>query len=125
LHVRACAQTLCVCAAQVLLGRGPYDAAGADVWAAGVVLFVMLTGRLPFCHDTHGAGGLDRAMMQRILKAQCARFCQIPCTSGGLHWRTVTLFASQTAFHTTASRCAYASAQRAGVAACVCATPAG
>ena len=72
--VGACRSDTAACRphAQVLLARGPYDAALVDVWAAGVVLFLMLTGRLPFCHeDNHAAGVLDRAMMQRILKGQC------------------------------------------------------
>ncbi len=56
---------------QVLLATGAYDAAATDVWAAGVVLFQMLTSRMPFCHDANASGILDRAMMQRIVRGQC------------------------------------------------------
>lgn len=61
-------------APEVLLSTGRYDAAGVDVWACGVILFQLLAGRMPFCHDTQASGVLDHAMMQRIVRGQ-----YVPC----------------------------------------------
>lgn len=78
----------------MLLCAGVYDAAGIDVWAAGVVLYQMLTARMPFCHDTNASGVLDRAMMQRIIRGQCVALrplfsfgpCVTFCTDVNVPW---------------------------------------
>lgn len=60
-------QTVCgtpgYCAPEVLLGK-EYGA-GVDLWAVGVILYIMLSGFEPFYEE---AG--DQAMFQRILKCE-------------------------------------------------------
>jgi 5'-AMP-activated protein kinase catalytic alpha subunit len=39
----------CYAAPEMLSGKHRYDPLPIDIWSAGIVLFVMVTGYLPFC----------------------------------------------------------------------------
>ena len=54
---------------EVYSGSQPYDGAASDVWACGVLLYVMLVGRYPFS-DPQDPNNSHK-MMQRVL---CAKF---------------------------------------------------
>lgn len=65
-------------APEVVLSTGdrPYDAKAADVWSAGVVLFILLTASYPFGRPQDDALPADQrlhAMLQRILAADWSR----------------------------------------------------
>ena len=65
-------------APEVVLSTGdrPYDAKAADVWSAGVVLFILLTASYPFGRPQDDALPADQrlhTMLQRILAADWPR----------------------------------------------------
>lgn len=43
-----------------LAKKGSYNGQAADVWALGVILFIMVTGKLPFF------GGFEADLMRKI-----------------------------------------------------------
>jgi serine/threonine-protein kinase SRK2 len=65
-------------APEIVLSTGdrPYDAKAADVWSAGVVLFILLTASYPFGRPQDDALPADQrlhTMLQRILSADWPR----------------------------------------------------
>jgi serine/threonine-protein kinase SRK2 len=53
---------------EVYRGSQPYDGAASDVWACGVLLYVMLVGRYPFSDPSDPNN--SHKMMQRVLSAK-------------------------------------------------------
>lgn len=75
-------------APEVVLSSGdrPYDAKAADVWSAGVVLFILLTASYPFGRPADDALPADQrlhAMLQRILVADWPRAALAGDEGGG------------------------------------------
>ncbi|CAF3981188.1 unnamed protein product, partial [Rotaria sp. Silwood1] len=56
---------------EILLGL-PYDAKKADIWAIGVILYIFVTGVMPFKEDKNN---------QLILKQVCSKFAGFFCVS--------------------------------------------
>jgi hypothetical protein len=81
-HGAACLQvgTALFVAPEVMhnFNNAPYDGAAVDVWAAGIVLFILLFGRHPFLRPEDSALPEQQQMLALFTRTAASQFCLLP-----------------------------------------------
>jgi serine/threonine protein kinase len=58
--------------------NAPYDGAAVDVWAAGIVLFILLFGRHPFLRPEDSSLPEQQQMLALFTRTAASQFCLLP-----------------------------------------------
>ncbi|WIA34830.1 hypothetical protein OEZ86_013128 [Tetradesmus obliquus] len=58
--------------------HAPYDGAAVDVWAAGIVLFILLFGRHPFLRPEDSSLPEQQQMLALFTRTAASQFCLLP-----------------------------------------------
>lgn len=64
--------------------NAPYDGVAVDVWAAGIVLFILLFGRHPFLRPEDSALPEQQQMLALFTRTAASQFCLLPEEAGAI-----------------------------------------